>query len=328
MASRERKTIAIIGATGNQGGSVAHTFLSIPNWHVRCITRNPSSAAALALKSSGAEIVQADLSEPASLVGAFADSHVIFINTDFWSAYRAAVADPSQAPSASQIAFDYEVQCGQNAVEAAAAVPNLERLVYSALPSAKKFSKGKYPHSYHWDSKATIVDYIEESQPDLAKKTSFIYVGAYNTNPFLNPRLDPVTGSYLFILPMKESTRMPIIDPKISTGPFVHTLVENEKPGVKLLAYDSESYLSMREIVTLWSLITGKDGKFVSMSIGEMHEKLGLPLEVLEGPGMIDEFGYAGSVKGVIEPGGLMTEVKTVSFKKWMESRDLKEILG
>jgi len=30
----------------------------------------------------------------------------------------------------------------------------------------------------------------------------------------------------------------------------------------------------------------------------------------------------------VIEPGGLMTEVKTVSFKKWMESRDLKEILG
>src|SRR5207248_8273098 len=84
MTTSEKKTIVVIGATGNQGSSVARTFLSLPHWHVRCLTRNPSSAAAQTLSGLGAELVQGDLSDPASLTRAFASANTIFANTDFW----------------------------------------------------------------------------------------------------------------------------------------------------------------------------------------------------------------------------------------------------
>ena len=75
--------IAVVGATGQQGGSVARTFLS-HNYRVRAITRNPSSSSALALQDLGAEPARADLDDPASLRVAFDGADVIFGVTDFW----------------------------------------------------------------------------------------------------------------------------------------------------------------------------------------------------------------------------------------------------
>jgi len=63
--------VAIIGATGGQGGSVVSAFLADGNYTVRGITRNPSSEKALALKTKGVEVVSADLNSLDSLVEAF-----------------------------------------------------------------------------------------------------------------------------------------------------------------------------------------------------------------------------------------------------------------
>jgi uncharacterized protein YbjT (DUF2867 family) len=57
-----KKIIVIIGATGNQASSVADELLKLANWDVRCLTRNPTSSAPLALFALGAEAVQAELS--------------------------------------------------------------------------------------------------------------------------------------------------------------------------------------------------------------------------------------------------------------------------
>jgi len=81
--SHAKKTIVVIGATGNQGSSVARTFLALPDWHVRCVTRNPCSAAAKDLVLLGASVVRADLSDIDSLRSAFDGAHSIFLNTDF-----------------------------------------------------------------------------------------------------------------------------------------------------------------------------------------------------------------------------------------------------
>lgn len=329
-----QKTIVVVGATGNQGSSVAKTFLSLPNWKVRAITRNPSSPAAQALASQDAEVVQADLSDIDSLSKAFQDAHAIFVNTDFWMTYRplmAAIASGSKKlnegePEPSQIAFDTEVLHGKNAAKAAAQVPSLERFVYSALPPLKKLSGGKYTQSRHWDSKGTIVDYIETELPDLAKKSSFIYLGAYNTNALLSPKLDPSDGKYKFLLPLTKEARMPIIDQKESTGPFVRALIEKEKPGIKLLAYDKDSYLSTQEIVDVWSRASGKEASLVTVTIDFMHEKFGLPMEILEAPAFIVESGYTGSMK-VTEPSELSTKVETKSYEEWLKGRDWKVIL-
>ena len=56
-----QKLILILGATGNQGGSVVESFLQDSQWRVRAVTRNTSSTKAKALASRGAEVVQANM---------------------------------------------------------------------------------------------------------------------------------------------------------------------------------------------------------------------------------------------------------------------------
>ena len=107
MTPSEKQIIVVVGATGKQGSSVAHTFLESPNWHVRCLTRNPSSQASQSLLSLGAEIVQADLSDISSLYPAFANAHTIFANTDFWGTYRASVREGET--DSNKVASDQEV---------------------------------------------------------------------------------------------------------------------------------------------------------------------------------------------------------------------------
>lgn len=84
MASK--KTIAVIGATGAQGGGLAHAILSDQNseFQVRAITRSPDSDNAQKLASLGADVVNADLDDLDSLKKAFQDNYGIFCVTNYW----------------------------------------------------------------------------------------------------------------------------------------------------------------------------------------------------------------------------------------------------
>lgn len=81
-----RKTIAVLGATGAQGGGLAHALLDDPRgaFAVRAVTRNPQSEAARRLAGRGAEVVAADVDDPASLTRAFGGCHGAFCVTFFW----------------------------------------------------------------------------------------------------------------------------------------------------------------------------------------------------------------------------------------------------
>lgn len=80
------RVIAVIGATGTQGGSLARAILEDPGseFSVRAITRNPESANAAALAAQGAEIVKADLDDVDSLRRGFAGAYGAFCVTNFW----------------------------------------------------------------------------------------------------------------------------------------------------------------------------------------------------------------------------------------------------
>lgn len=56
-----KRIIAVLGSTGNQGGSVAKIFLNDPklkkDWTVRAITRDITKESAKKLESQGAELV-------------------------------------------------------------------------------------------------------------------------------------------------------------------------------------------------------------------------------------------------------------------------------
>ncbi|HEU4700522.1 MAG TPA: NmrA/HSCARG family protein [Gemmatimonadales bacterium] len=84
------KIIAVVGATGAQGGGLARAILAdrsagrAGGFAVRALTRHPESAKARALAEAGAEVVAADLDDEASLARAFAGAHGAFCVTNFW----------------------------------------------------------------------------------------------------------------------------------------------------------------------------------------------------------------------------------------------------
>jgi uncharacterized protein YbjT (DUF2867 family) len=314
-----KKIIAIVGATGTQGGSVARTFLSqSETWTVRCLTRNPSSTSAQHLSSLGAEVVTASLDDVDSLKKAFAGAHIIFVNTDFWAPFRQLLPEKGHAV-ARIMAMETETRHANNAAEAARGVERLERYIYSALGPMKRASNGKYPDSHHWETKAAAVYYIETQLPDLAAKTSFIYIAAYATNAFLLPKPNPTTGAYELLINCPASTRFPIIETGASTGPFVHALI-SEPPRTKLLAYDD--YLTITEVAETWKRVTGKNAEVVSLDMDEMSERTGLTSEVLCGPAFIGEFGYMGGIDGWIGPDQLRNHPETQSYEEYLRKQD------
>ncbi|KAL5334987.1 hypothetical protein BJX70DRAFT_410955 [Aspergillus crustosus] len=318
------KTIAIIGATGTQGSSVAKAFLSTPGWFVRAITRNPNSPSALLLAAQGCELAQADLSDISSLKPAFQGADAIFVNTDFWARYTAGETRDGNA------AFEQEILHGKNAALAAAEVEGLKRFVYSALASPEKGSGGKYKKGLHLEAKGRVVEFIESDERvrTLREKTSFIYLGAYATNPLFTPRYDEKSGVYKFIVQVKGSARMPVINAGGSTGGFVRELILTEPAGTNLLAYDRDSYLTIDEAVEIWKKRTGEKAVLETATVEYINREFGLPLEVLEAPLFIEEFGYMGGVEEFIEPGQLKNEVDTKSFAEWLAERDWKELVG
>jgi uncharacterized protein YbjT (DUF2867 family) len=77
MAAEGRGTIIVTGATGLQGRAVTRRLVE-DGWHVRGLTRNAASAPARALAALGAEVVQGDMGELASLRPAFAGAYGVY----------------------------------------------------------------------------------------------------------------------------------------------------------------------------------------------------------------------------------------------------------
>src|SRR6187549_306836 len=119
----EKKTIAVIGATGSQGKGVVNALVKEGVFNVRAITRNPE-------KYSGKahNVVFGDLSNLQSLKDAFQNAYGVFAVTNFWEG-----AD--------------EIAQGKNAIEAAKAM-GVQHFIWSTLPDVESISNGEFdvPH--------------------------------------------------------------------------------------------------------------------------------------------------------------------------------------
>src|SRR5438094_3252459 len=81
MSSNDKKLIAVIGATGQQGGGVVRALQANGQFTVRALTRNPDKHRELA-----DEVVEADLDKPETFKAAFEGAHGVFLVTNFWEA--------------------------------------------------------------------------------------------------------------------------------------------------------------------------------------------------------------------------------------------------
>jgi NAD(P)-dependent dehydrogenase (short-subunit alcohol dehydrogenase family) len=189
-----KKLVVVVGATGNQGGSVARRFLRDPAFAVRGLTRNPSSPASQALAALGAEMVAADLDDVKTLEVAFKGASVIFSVTQYWEPFfrpdcRAKAKE--LGVTCRKYAYDVEYQQGKNIADAAATTLDTlgeNGFLVSTLSHANKCSGGTFTELYHFDSKADIFpDYVLKEYPALAAKMSCIQTGYFMTSHYILP---------------------------------------------------------------------------------------------------------------------------------------------
>src|SRR5438105_12801361 len=81
----DKKIIAVVGATGAQGGGLVRAILNDKqgSFAARALTRDPNSDKAKALADAGAEVVAADVDDVKSLKKAFDGAHGAFCVTFF-----------------------------------------------------------------------------------------------------------------------------------------------------------------------------------------------------------------------------------------------------
>ena len=82
----DKKIIAVVGATGAQGGGLVRAIMNDPNstFTARALTRNVNSDKAKALAALGAEVVAADVDDGESMKQAFAGAYGAYCVTFFW----------------------------------------------------------------------------------------------------------------------------------------------------------------------------------------------------------------------------------------------------
>ena len=75
----DRKVIAVVGATGAQGGGLVRAILDDPNgFAARVLTRDAGGPKAKDFARLGAEVVTADVDKPESLTKAFEGAYGAF----------------------------------------------------------------------------------------------------------------------------------------------------------------------------------------------------------------------------------------------------------
>ena len=179
---KEKRVILVIGATGAQGGSVAGNLLKDDKYYIRCLTRNPDSEKAIALRNAGAEVVKGDLDNIDSLHAALEGCYGVFGVTNFWEH------------------FNGEFQQGKNLIDAVADA-KVSHFVLSTLPYASKISNGKLDVP-HFDLKAQLEEYARS----LDINSTFIHVAFYYENfIYFFPPQRYENGNFAFGFPQGDA---------------------------------------------------------------------------------------------------------------------------
>src|SRR6266404_5408673 len=138
MERTNKKVIAVVGATGQQGGAVVRALQAGNQFKVRALTRNPTKHSELA-----DEVIQADLNRPETLKPAFAGAHGVFLVTNLWEE------------------GSNEVEQATAAVRAAKEA-GVKHFVWSTLPDVDAISRGKF-HVPHFTGKAKVDRIVKEA---------------------------------------------------------------------------------------------------------------------------------------------------------------------
>lgn len=193
----DRKIIAVVGATGAQGGGLVRAILedSQGRFAARAITRDPNSDRARELAALGVEVVQADVNDENALAAAFAGAYGAFCVTFFWDHFSP----------------EKENEHARNMAQAASRA-KVQHVVWSTLEDSRTFIPlddermptlmGSYKVP-HFDAKAEADRFFAEAGvPTTYLLTSFYWDNLIHFGMGPQPQED---GILSFVLPMDQA---------------------------------------------------------------------------------------------------------------------------
>jgi uncharacterized protein YbjT (DUF2867 family) len=197
MTMNDKRTIAVVGATGMQGGGLARAILAdrTNGMSVRALTRDVHSEKAKELARLGAEVVATDVGDVESLKRAFAGAYGAFCVTFFW-AHLSPEREFAEA----------------EAMAKAAKAAGVQHVVWSTLEDTRRWIRltddrmptllGKYKVP-HFDAKGEADQIFRQ----LGVPTTFLLTSFYWDNLIhfgMGPKKGP-DGRLAFTLPMGDA---------------------------------------------------------------------------------------------------------------------------
>jgi uncharacterized protein YbjT (DUF2867 family) len=192
----EKKTIAVIGATGAQGGGVVRAIQADKSgsFVARAVTRNLDGEKAQALRAAGVDVVAGDADKPETLSPAFRGAYGAFLVTNFWEHFSP----------------ERELTQAQNMARAAKAA-GLQHVIWSTLEDTRKWVpleddrmptlQGKYKVP-HFDAKGEA----DQTFRELGVPTTFLLTAFYWENLIffgMGPQRGP-DGTLAITFPMDD----------------------------------------------------------------------------------------------------------------------------
>jgi uncharacterized protein YbjT (DUF2867 family) len=280
------RSVLVTGATGKQGGAVARELLA-RGYRVRAMTRRPKDEKAQALARLGAEIVQGDLDDPASLPKAVKGVWGVFSVQNTWEA--GVEREEEQGKRFAKVCKDAGVR----------------HLVYSSVNSAQR-STG-IPH---FDNKWRI----EETVRSLGFPSHAIIRPVFFMENFLSPWFKPGIDEGKLIVALKPTTVLQMIAVE-DIGRYSAWAFENyRKLNGRALDIAGDAH-TMPETARIIGQAAGKKVEFVRAPIEEVRKSSDDYATMLE---WFDAAGYNVDIQALIKETG----IRPLTLSEWAATVD------
>jgi uncharacterized protein YbjT (DUF2867 family) len=239
--SNNGKIILVTGATGQQGGASAR-HLQARGWKVRALSRDPHKPAARALADAGAEVVQGDLNDRASLDRALKGAYGVHSVQSYMP------HDPTG-----------EIYQGKTLVDAAKAA-GVAHFIYSSAGGADRHT-GIAEQENKWE----IEQYLQASglSATILRPTFFMEIFSI---PFFRQMI--LGGTWSFALRPETKVQMIATD---DIGAFVALALEHQRDFVGKAIEIAGDELTMPQTVEVFSRVIGRPVRFIEQLLEQVR---------------------------------------------------------
>jgi uncharacterized protein YbjT (DUF2867 family) len=262
----DKPLITVFGATGAQGGGLARALLQASDrpFRVRAVTRKPGGAAAAALSALGADVVAADLDDPASVQRAMHGAHGAFCVTNFWEHFSP----------------EKELAQAETMAEAARR-ERVRHVIWSTLEDTRRFLPADGRHMPvlmqrynvpHFDAKGQAdQSFIDRGLPLTLLATSFYWDNLIHFG--MEPQRD-ASGRLGFVLPMGPAPLPGIAAADI--GPCAAALFRQGEAAIGRKVGIAGEHLNGAQMAAALARALGEPVQHVAMAPAD-YARLGFP---------------------------------------------------